>query len=143
MYTVHCRHTVYSRNSYLHCLQWEQPSTLSTVGTAIYTVYSRNSSLHCLTHLHIFVIEYHEITTNTGNSIPHSLRKVCGCFYAPTRRRGLRCIQPPSQGLFSLPPLSLRDPENEVAVCRPHPKRIESLTIFGCHYKSSTFFSVL
>ena len=62
---------------------------------------------------------------HTGEYVPSSFRTVCGFIYVPQIIRNKRC-------------------ETEPTVYRPYPRRPwESLTICRCHYKGSTFSSVI
>ena len=58
---------------------------------------------------------------HTGNSMPYSLRLICGFFNVP-------------QGY---------EHRSVVFMYRPYPRRLESLTICRCHYKGNTFSSVI
>ena len=49
----------------------------------------------------------------------------CGFFYVPQEPDKCKCC------------------ETRPTVVRPYPRRLESLTICRCHYKGSTFFSVI
>ena len=61
---------------------------------------------------------------NTGNSVPYSLRIVCGFFNFPQLFYNKGCeTGPPAYS--------------------PYPRRLESLTICWCNYKGSTFSSVI
>ena len=62
---------------------------------------------------------------NTGNHVPYSLRTVSGFFNVPQRV------------------ITNKGCETGPTVCRPYPRRLESLTICKCHYKGSTFSSVI
>ena len=66
-----------------------------------------------------------KVDHNTGVYDPYSLRTVCGFFNVP---------QYINIG---------KDCETGPTVFRPYPRRLESLTICRCHYKGSTFFSVI
>ena len=59
---------------------------------------------------------------NTGNSMPYSLRIVCGFFNIPQLFKGYE-TGPPGYS--------------------PYPTRLESLTICWCNYKSSTFYWII
>ena len=63
---------------------------------------------------------------NTGNSVPFSLRIVCGFFNVPQL-----FFFSYDKGCEMGPP-----------ACSPYPRRLESLTICWCNYKGSTFYSV-
>ena len=61
---------------------------------------------------------------NTGNSVPYSLRIVCGFFNIPQLFYDKGCeTGPPAYG--------------------PYPRRLEILTICWCNYKGSTFYAVI
>mgnify|MGYP000751364858 CR=1 FL=1 len=55
----------------------------------------------------------------TGNSMPYSLRIMCGFFYF---------------SLKTLSSLELEDCETGPTVYRTYPRRLESLAICRCHY---------
>ena len=61
---------------------------------------------------------------NTGNSMPYSLRIVCGFFNVPQLLA--------NKGFETGPP-----------AYSPYPRRLESLTICLCNYKGSTFYPVI
>ena len=65
-----------------------------------------------------------EIDHHTGNYVPYSFRTVCGFFNVPQIIRNKCCETGPT-------------------VYRPYPRRLESLTIYRCYYKGSTFSSVI
>ena len=57
--------------------------------------------------------------------VPYSFRTVVWALLRPTRKDQRKCC------------------ETGPTVFRPYPRRLESLTICRCHYKGSTFFSVI
>ena len=61
---------------------------------------------------------------NTGNTVPYSLRIVCGFFNVPLLFYNKGC-------------------ETGPPACSPYPRRLESLTICWCNYKGSIFCSVI
>ena len=61
----------------------------------------------------------------TGVYVPYSFRTVVWVLLRPTRTDQWKCC------------------ETGPTVFRPYPRRLESLTICRCHYKGSTFFSVI
>ena len=66
-----------------------------------------------------------KVDHNTGSTHPTLFEQWCGLFYVPQEPdRCKRCERGPT-------------------VFRPYPKRLESLTVGRCHYKGSTFYSVI
>ena len=65
------------------------------------------------------------LATPTGSTSPTIFEQWCGFFYIPQEPGKCKCCQ------------------TEFTVFRPYPRRLESLTICRCHYKGSTFFSVI
>ena len=65
------------------------------------------------------------LTTPSGSTSPTLSEQWCGFFYAPQEPDKWKCC------------------ETGPTVFRPYPRRLESLTICTCHYKGSTFFSVM
>ena len=63
-------------------------------------------------------------TTRVYN-VPYSFRTVVWVLLRPTRTDQWKCC------------------ETGPTVFRPYPRRLESLTVCRCHYKGSTFFSVI
>ena len=61
----------------------------------------------------------------TGVYVPYSFRTVVWVLLRPTRTDQWKCC------------------ETGPTVFRPYPWRLESLTVCRCHYKGSTFFSVI
>ena len=61
----------------------------------------------------------------TGVYDPYSFRILMWVLLCPTRTNQWKCC------------------EMGPTVLRPYPRRLESLTICRCHYKGSTFFSVI
>ena len=66
-----------------------------------------------------------KVDHNTGVYVPYSFRTVVWVLLRPTRTDQWKCC------------------ETGPTVFRPYPRRLESLTICRCHYKGSTFFSVI
>ena len=65
------------------------------------------------------------LTTPSWSTSPTLSEQWCGFFYAPQEPDKWKCC------------------ETGPTVFRPYPRRLESLTICTCHYKGSTFFSVM
>ena len=61
----------------------------------------------------------------TGVYVPYSFRTVVWVLLRPTRTDQWKCC------------------ETGPTSFRPYPRRLESLTIYRCHYKCSTFFQVI
>ena len=66
-----------------------------------------------------------EVGHTTGVYDPYSFRIVMWVLLRPTRTNQWKCC------------------ETGPTVFRPYPRRLESLTVCRCHYKGSTFFSVI
>ena len=72
--------------------------------------------------------EWHDewnLNTTTGSTSPTLFEQWCGFFYVPQEPDKCKCC------------------ETGPTVFRPYPRRLESLTVCRCHYKGSTFFSVM
>ena len=65
------------------------------------------------------------LTTPSWSTSPTLSEQWCGFFYTPQEPDKWKCC------------------ETGPTVFRPYPRRLESLTICRCHYKGSTFFSVI
>ena len=65
------------------------------------------------------------LTTTQGSTSPTLFEQWCGFFYVPQEPDKCKCC------------------ETGPTVFRPYPRRLESLTVCRCHYKGSTFFSVI
>ena len=65
------------------------------------------------------------LTTTPGSTSPSVFEHWCGFFYVPQEPGKCKCC------------------ETGPTVFRPYPRRLESLTVCRCHYKGSTFFSVI
>ena len=81
---------------------------------AVHNFYRKHSMIHRCPQIRI------SVSHHTGDIVPYSFRTVCGFFNVPHQY----CQTGPT-------------------VYRPYPGRLESLTICRCHYKSSTFSSVI
>ena len=65
------------------------------------------------------------LTTTLGSTSPTLSEQWCEFFYVPQEPGKCKCC------------------ETGPTVFRPYPRRLESLTVCRCHYKGSTFFSVI
>ena len=65
------------------------------------------------------------MTTTPGSTSPTLFEQWCGFFYVPQEPDKCKCC------------------ETGPTVFRPYPRRLESLTVCRCHYKGSTFSSVI
>ena len=67
-----------------------------------------------------------KIDNTTGSTSPTLFEERCGFFYVPQEPGMCKCCATDIQYSF-----------------RPYPRRLERLIICKCHYKGSTFFSVI
>ena len=65
------------------------------------------------------------LTTTPGSTSPTLFEQWCGFFYVPQEPNKCKCC------------------ETGPTVFRPYPRKLESLTVYRCRYKGSTFFSVI
>ena len=65
------------------------------------------------------------LTTTPGSTSPTLFEQWCGFFYVPQEPDKWKCC------------------ETGPKVFRPYPVRLERITVRRCHYKGSTFFSVI
>ena len=85
-----------------------------------YFYYITSQSLHSITRR----IRISRLTTTPGSTTPTLYEQCVGSLTSHSINIGKDC-------------------ETGPMVFRPYPRRLESLTICRCHYKGSTFFSVI
>ena len=88
--------------------------------TSTSTRYITSQSLHSITRR----IRISRLTTTPGSTTPTLYEQCVGSLTSHSINIGKDCETGPT-------------------VFRPYPRRLESLTICRCHYKGSTFFSVI
>ena len=111
--------------TFLLCKQYLRKSkfsevTVSTYFYFYYFYYITSQSLYSITRR----IRISRLTTTPGSTTPTLYEQCVGSLTSHSINIGKDCETGPT-------------------VLRPYPRRLESLTICRCHYKGSTFFSVI
>ena len=95
----------------------------------------------CIVILHIFYFYFYYITSQSLYSITRRIRisRLTTTPGSTTPSLYEECV-----GSLTSHSINIgKDCETGPTVFRPYPRRLESLTICRCHYKGSTFFSVI
>ena len=119
-------------------------------------VMDKKDNRHAVFTIYVYINMWRTISLDVSHRRPHSVYLWAYCTH-PTHNVNdvWRFAKPPGstsstlfeqwRGFFYVPqePDKWKCCETGSTVFRPYPRRLESLTVRRCHYKGSTFFSVI